>query len=188
MALANDSFVTLEEFFKMREVSHELLEYIDGFVYMTPTTSTKHQRVSSRLQLKFGIFLEGKPCEVFSAPYDIELKDERMEGTKIVIPDITIICEKSGFTDARYVGVPDLIVEILSPSNQSHDLVTKLNLYMNYGVKEYWMVNPMLHSITVYALNHEKLYEQHDMKTEVGQITSKVFEGLSIDLQYIFNI
>ncbi|WP_249870119.1 Uma2 family endonuclease [Oceanobacillus saliphilus] len=181
-----DDSVSVEEYFQIRESSDALLEYIDGFVYMSPSPSTKHQRISSRLQIKFGNFLEGTSCEVFSAPYDIELEDDTIEGTKIVIPDISIICDKSGFTDARYVGVPKLVVEILSPSNQSHDLITKLNLYMSYGVKEYWIVNPMLNTVTVYALNDEKMYEQYDMKTDTGEITSKVFDGFRIDLKHIF--
>ncbi|WP_174612884.1 Uma2 family endonuclease [Virgibacillus ihumii] len=110
-----------------------------------------------------------------------------MEGTKIVFPDISIICDKSGFTEARYVGVPNLVVEILSPSNQSHDLITKLNIYMNYGVTEYWVVNPMLDSITVYTLNDDKMYEQHDVKTKTGKITSKFLDGFQLDLAYIFS-
>lgn len=186
MGLAENEIMSLEEYFKIREESKELLEYIDGIVYMSPSPSTKHQRVSGRLQMKFGVFLEGTTCEVFDAPYDIELKKEGIEGTKIVIPDISILCDKSGFTDARYVGVPNLIVEILSPSNQSHDLITKLNLYMKYGVKEYWIVNPMLESITVYWLNNEDMYEQYDMKTGEGYIKSKVLDGFSVDLEYIF--
>ncbi|WP_068676507.1 Uma2 family endonuclease [Oceanobacillus sp. Castelsardo] len=181
----NDS-MSLEEYLQVREESEEILEYIDGFVYMSPSPSTKHQRISSKLQLKFGNHLDGKICEVFSAPYDIELKNDNIEGTKIIVPDISIICDKTGFTDARYVGVPDLIVEILSPSNQSHDLVTKLNLYMDYGVREYWIVNPMLNTVTVYTLNDEKLYEQHDIKKETGEITSKVFNDFHVDLKYIF--
>ncbi|CAH0345412.1 Uma2 family endonuclease [Bacillus sp. CECT 9360] len=187
MALASDRFVSLDEYLEMRESSEGLLEYIDGAVYMTPSPSTKHQRVSNKLQFRFGMFLEGKDCEVFSAPYDIELKKDGVEGTKIVIPDLCVICDKSGFTDARYVGVPTLIVEILSPSNQSHDLVTKLNLYMDYGVKEYWIVNPMLHAITVYALNEEEMYEQHDMKINAGVLASKVLEDFSIDLEHVFS-
>ncbi|RFU68529.1 Uma2 family endonuclease [Bacillus sp. V59.32b] len=187
MALAGDRFVSLDEYLKMRESSTDLLEYMDGFVYMTPSPSTKHQRVSSKLQLRFGMFLEGKDCEVFSAPYDIELKKDGVEGTRIVIPDLCIVCDKSGFTDARYVGVPTLIVEILSPSNQSHDLVTKLNLYMEYGVKEYWIVNPMLHAITVYALNEDEMYEQYDMKIDAGVLASKALKGLSIDVDDIFS-
>lgn len=109
-----------------------------------------------------------------------------MKGTIIVIPDISIICDKSGFTDARYVGVPSLIVEILSPSNQSHDLITKLNLYMNDGVKEYWIVNPMLNAVTVYALNDENMYEQHDMQKSKGEVTSRLFEGFRVDIEDVF--
>jgi Uma2 family endonuclease len=109
-----------------------------------------------------------------------------MEGTKIVIPDLSVICEKVGFTESRYIGVPNLIVEILSPSNQSHDLIAKLNLYLNDGVKEYWIINPMLDSITVYALNDESMYDQHDMKTGNGIITSKFLVGFRIDLEEIF--
>ena len=162
------------------------MEYIDGIVYMTPSHSTKHQRVSSRLQIKFGVLLDGGSCELFNAPYDIELYRGDIEGTKIVIPDLSIICDKSGFTEAKYVGVPTLIVEILSPSNQSHDLITKLNLYMKYGVKEYWIVNPMLESVTVYTLNSEDMYEQYDVQTVKGEVKSKVLEGFKIDLEYMF--
>lgn len=185
MNLYRKDYVSVDEYFEIRESSEELLEYIDGTVYMSPSPSTRHQRISSRLHIKFGNFLEGKHCEVFHAPFDIELKNEEIEGTKIVIPDISVICDKSGFTDQRYVGVPDLIVEILSPSNQSHDLITKLILYMNYRVKEYWIINPMLNAVTVYSLNIEKMYEQHDMKTNVGIVSSKILEGFQIDLEYL---
>lgn len=186
MALAESIFISLEEYLKMREENDSILEYIDGVVYMSPSPSTKHQRISSKLQIKMGIYLDGKPCEVFSAPYDIELKREGLEGTKIVIPDLSIICDKSGFTESKYVGVPSLIVEILSPSNQSHDLITKLNLYMKYGVQEYWIINPMLESVTIYTLNDEGMYEQLDMKTSIGMLKSKVLDGFTVDLKEIF--
>ncbi|KMJ57603.1 Uma2 family endonuclease [Bacillus sp. LL01] len=188
MSLSKESFVSLERYYEIRESSDHLYEYIDGSVFMSPSPSTKHQRVSGRLQLKFGNFLSENEsnCEVFVAPYDIELSKEGMEGTKIVIPDISIMCDANGFTETKYVGIPNLIVEILSPSNQSHDLITKLNLYMKYGVKEYWIVNPMLNSITVYSLNEEDVYEQFDIKTEQGTITSKLLDGFHVELKYIF--
>ena len=186
MSLYQNKQISINDYFEIREKSEELLEYIDGIVYMSPSPSTKHQRISRKLLIKFDQFLDGRPCEVFHAPFDIELQNENMEGTKIVIPDLCVICDKSGFTESRYIGVPTLIVEILSPSNQSHDLITKLNLYMNARVNEYWIVNPMLHSVTVYSLNEERMYEQHDMKTEGGNITSKCLEGFSVDLKEIF--
>lgn len=186
MNLYRNHPMSVQDYFTIREKTEELLEYIDGMVYMSPSPSTKHQRISGKLFIKIGNFLEGKSCEAFHAPFDIELKSENMEGTKIVIPDLSVICDKSGFTDARYIGIPNLIVEILSPSNQSHDLITKLNLYMDYGVSEYWVVNPMLNSITVYTLNNENMYEQHDIKTETGTITSKFLKGFTVDLKDIF--
>lgn len=184
--LYQNSPMSIHDYFVLREKSEELLEYIDGMVYMAPSPSTVHQRISRKLLIRFDQFLSGKPCEVFHAPFDIELKIENTEEPKIVIPDLSVICDKSGLTESGYVGAPALIVEILSPSNQSHDLITKLNVYMNAGVKEYWIVNPMLHSVTVYSLNQEKLCEQHDIKTAGGTITSKVLPGFSVDLPEIF--
>ncbi|MDY0405175.1 Uma2 family endonuclease [Virgibacillus sp. 179-BFC.A HS] len=143
--------ISFDAYLQIREESDARLEYIDGIVYMSTSPSTKHQRISAELLFAFKNFLKSRSCEVLPAPYDIELKNDTMEGTKIVIPDITIICDKSGFTDARYVGVPSMVVEILSPSNQSHDLITKLNLYMNYGVEEYWIVNPMLNALGLFS-------------------------------------
>jgi Uma2 family endonuclease len=186
MNLYKNKQMSFNDYLEIREKSEELLEYIDGIVYMSPSPSTKHQRISRKLLIKLDKFLDGSPCEVFHAHFDIELKNENMEGIKIVIPDISVICDKSGFTESRYIGVPSLIVEILSPSNQSHDLITKLYLYMNAGIKEYWIVNPMLHSVTVYSLNEEGMYEQHDMKTESGKISSNFLQGFSVDLKEIF--
>lgn len=186
MNLYQQEQISIDEYFKIRESSEELLEYIDGYVYMSPSPSTKHQRISGKLYLSLGKFLEGKPCEVFHAPYDIELSSERIKGSKIVIPDLAVICDKEGFTDKRYVGAPSMMIEILSPSNQAHDLITKLNLYMNYGVQEYWIVNPMFNSVLIYTLNDEGLYEQHDIKVEKGMIHSKVLDGFHVDIGEVF--
>ena len=57
---------------------------------------------------------------------------------------------------------------------------------MKYRVKEYWIVNPMLNSITIYALNKEEVYEQHAIKTEQGMITSKLLKGFHLALEHIF--
>lgn len=178
--------ISVEEYFKIRESSEELLEYIDGYVYMSPSPTTKHQRISGNLYFEMRSFLKEKSCEVFHAPYDIELRNEEINGTKIVIPDLAVICDKTGFTDQRYIGVPALVVEILSPSNQTHDLITKLNLYMNYGVKEYWIANPMLNSMMIYTLNDNGMYEQHDLKVEEGFVTSRVLEGFCVDIGKVF--
>lgn len=187
MSLPRFSHVTYEQYLIMRQHSDERLEYIDGVVYMTSSPSIQHQLVSSNLHTIFGSYLKGKTCKVFAAPTDIELVSETCSERKLVIPDLSIICDQTGFTDTKYVGVPTLIVEILSPSNQAYDLVTKFNLYMEYGVKEYWIVNPMKQAVTVYVLNEERLYEQADIKVSVGTVQSVCFPGLFVHLEEIFH-
>ena len=185
MGLPQKERISLEEYYRMRETSDRLLEYIDGIVYMSPSPSTKHQRTSMRLSSTLFAFLQGKPCEVFSAPFDVELQRDEVKGNTIVIPDLSVICDKTGLTEQKYIGVPAVIIEILSPSNQSHDLVTKLNLYMQYGVKEYWIVNPISDSILIYVLNDNGEYEL-DIPPATGTAHSIVLDGFAVNLTDLF--
>ena len=84
------------------------------------------------------------------------------------------------------MGAPELIIEILSPSNQAHDLVFKMNLYMQAGVKEYWIVNPMLHTIQAYQLDQDGQYRQNQVLKDRGTIKSAIFEGVNVDLEALF--
>lgn len=186
LSLPEKSNVTLNEFYNLRENSNQIMEYIDGVIFMSPSPSTKHQRISGRLYVQLFHILEGSDCEVFHAPFDIELTDETMTDTKIVVPDLSIICDKNGLTDEKYIGVPSIIIEIVSPSNQSHDLVFKLNLYMQYGVKEYWIVNPILNTIQLYNLDEQGQYELRDLAKEKGQIHSTIFPTFIVDTEKIF--
>lgn len=187
MNFSRENHSTLEEFYKLRENTEQLLEYIDGVIFMSPFPSTKHQRISGRLHAQLFNLLEGKDCEVFHAPFDVELKNENMVGTKIVIPDLSVICDKTGLNEDKYVGVPTIIIEIISPSNQSHDLVFKLNLYMQYGVKEYWIVNPLLNTVQVYALDEEGQYRQADVAKDDGVVHSTVLPNFKVDIEKLFS-
>ena len=153
---------------------------------MTPSPSTKHQRISGRLHAQLFNLLEGTDCEVFLAPFDIELTNENISGTKIVIPELSVIFDKSGLNEIKYVGVPAMIIEIISPSNQSHDLVFKLNLYMQYGVREYWIVNPLLNTVQVYLLEQDNQYRQMDVAKEQGMIRSVVLQAFEVDVEKLF--
>lgn len=88
--------------------------------------------------------------------------------------------------DKNYIGVPTLIIEILSPSNQAHDLITKMNLYQNYGVQEYWIVNPKLFSAQIYTLNKEGSYEQSGVYKNKEIAISSIFPDLKVNLEEIF--
>lgn len=186
MSLLHEQSMSIQEFHKLREGTERLFEYADGNVMMVPSPSTQHQRISSRLHAKLFNFLDGGDCEVFHAPYDVELKGGKLSGTHIVIPDLLVICDKHGLTNNKYIGAPELIIEILSPSNQAHDLVFKLNLYMQAGVNEYWIVNPMLQIIQVYELDKDGQYKQVDSLKGTGTIRSTVLHEFQVNLEDIF--
>jgi Uma2 family endonuclease len=184
--LPKEKTMTYEEFLDLDNNIDDYLEFIDGAVYNQASPSTLHQRISVNLTAEFRNFFRKRSCDIFHAPFDIKLKNDKEEYQSKVIPDISVICDKEGLNDKNYVGVPTLIVEILSPSNQAHDLVTKMNLYQRFGVKEYWIINPSFNSIQIYALNEEGLYEQVGIYKNDEVASSKVFGDLEVDLRDIF--
>jgi Uma2 family endonuclease len=180
-------YISFEEFLEIDKNSDEYLEYIDGQIYYQASPSTIHQRISVNFTAEFRSYFKTKQCEIFHAPFDVKLKNEKEENPNKVIPDITVICDKSGLNDKNYIGIPSLIVEILSPSNQSNDLITKMNLYQRFGVKEYWIVNPKLNSIQIYALDEDGLYEQVGVYKNKDIAKSSAFPDLTVNLEEIFS-
>lgn len=84
--------------------------------------------------------------KVLPAPFDVKLSDNPLT---IVQPDIMIVCDKDKLDENRCNGAPDFIIEIVSPSNPADDYVRKLYYYQNYGVREYWIVDPRRKTVTV---------------------------------------
>lgn len=120
-----------------------LAEVIENNLYMSPTPIAPHQRMVRKLLVKLDAWIEeGNLGEVFIAPFDVYLD----ENTNAVQPDIIYVSnENSGIVDEESTihGVPDLLIEILSPGNKNYDLETKKNLYEKFGVKEYWAIDPL---------------------------------------------
>lgn len=115
-------------------------EIIDGDHFVTPAPSTTHQTVSKRLmhQLYTQIELAGLGL-VFDAPVDVQLTDH-----DIVQPDLVVVLagRTRMITPTKINGVPDLVVEILSPSTAANDTTLKKQLYERTGVAEYWIADP----------------------------------------------
>jgi len=118
-----------------------LAEVINGNLYRSPSPTRNHQRLVRKLLVAFSNFIEPLALgEVFSAPLDVFLD----EHSNAVQPDLLfILTEKLSIAKEDAVhGVPDLVIEILSSSNEKYDLTRKKELYEKFGVKEYWMINP----------------------------------------------
>ena len=87
-------------------------------------------------------------------------------------------------TEANIQGTPDLVVEVLSPSTADRDRQLKLGLYARFGVREYWIVDPIEESVQVLELGPEGLGPAQTYTT--GAVPSRVVAGFEIDVGQVF--
>jgi Uma2 family endonuclease len=163
----------------------ERFELIGGKAYAMAAPNDFHQAIRGELIAQMVTCLRGKPCKVRAAPYDVRLFYEEDESDDTVVqPDISVICDekKRGVEGCR--GAPDLIVEILSPSNTGAEYIRKFNLYLEAGVREYWLVEPVSKTVQAFVLQNGaytgKVYNSASL------LPSAVLEGLSISLNDVF--
>jgi Uma2 family endonuclease len=127
-------------------------ELIDGQIYCFAAPSPQHQEMITELVTAINNHFksEGSPCKIYPAPFAVFLnEDDKTE----VQPDISIVCDPSKIDNKGCNGAPDWIIEIISPTNASHDYVRKLKKYMAAGVKEYWIVDRDVSNVTVYTFD-----------------------------------
>ena len=138
--------ITLEQYEALPE--DKRVEVFDGIVYDMASPSQIHQAISIQLSTIINNYILRKNghCRIFNAPFDVKLSDDPLV---IVQPDLMVICDKDKLDEKRCNGAPDFIIEIVSPGNPSDDYIRKLYYYKNYGVREYWIVDPKRKTITV---------------------------------------
>ena len=167
----------------------ERIELIKGKIFkMSPAPLSIHQRIAARLHYKFANFLNGKNCEVFFAPFDVRLPLKSKEDKDIITvlqPDLCVICDPTKIDVRGCLGAPDIVIEILSPGNNSKELNKKYAVYEESGVKEYWIVSPQNETLLIYTLV-DSLYVPSKTMTQGGIAISNVLPGFSLDLEELF--
>ncbi|MDR2052902.1 MAG: Uma2 family endonuclease [Treponema sp.] len=163
----------------------ERYELIAGKAYAMAAPNDFHQAILVELIAQMGTYLRGKPCKVRAAPYDVRLFYEEDESDDTVVqPDISVICDEKKRGNEGCRGAPDLVVEILSPSNTGVECVRKFNLYMKAGVREYWIVDPESKTVQAFVLRDGAyMGKVHDSGSP---LFSAVIEGLSVNLSDAF--
>ena len=181
--IPKENLISYEEFEKI-DSGNERLEFINGIVYMQAALSLAHQIVVTNLSTEFGIYFKGKDCRHFVSPFDVIFKNEREKNK--VQPDLIVICDKSGLNENNYIGVPTLVVEVLSPSTTSKDYIEKMDLYMKFGVKEYWIISPRSKAVEIFTLEQNGTYSEPKIYSKDDIVKSQIFEEFSISLQELF--
>lgn len=174
--------VTFEEYRALPD-SDQRIELIRGELIMSAAPKAAHQRVAFRLAIALQEHVEELGLgEVFIAPFDV-----RFSNFSSVQPDICFVGSgnEERIGQDYLDGAPDLIVEVLSPSNRRDDLVRKRMLYADYGVPEYWIVDPEAKTVTVNVLTDDQ-YEERAVAT--AERPSAGLPSFAIDLARLFRV
>jgi Uma2 family endonuclease len=126
-------------------------EIIDGVLHMSPPPAIDHQRSSGELFRRIANYVKDNDLgEVLEAPCGMRLPSQPVP----LEPDILFVKkERLDIIGKQYVeGAPDLIVEILSPSNTNYDRETKFKVYQDAGVPEYWLVDYEAKTVELFTL------------------------------------
>lgn len=167
----------------------ERVELIRGYIFkMSPAPNVRHQQLSAEIGGQLWSFLRGKKCQVFTAPFDVRLprkSNDDKEIITVVQPDICVICDPTKLDKRGCLGAPDIVVEILSPGNNTKELKNKYEVYEEAGIKEYWVVSPQDNTFVAYTLINGR-YQPSRIMVAGDVVTSTVLEGFSLDLTELF--
>lgn len=152
MSLPKTITYTLKDIYALPD--GERAELIDGHIYSMAPQNRIHQKILMELCFILNNYVKVQQgsCEVYPAPFAVFIgKDDK----NYVEPDISVICDKNKLTDKGCHGAPDFIIEIVSPSSRKMDYTTKNALYSDFGVREYWIVDPVKERTTVYRYEED---------------------------------
>jgi Uma2 family endonuclease len=162
-------------------------EVIRGVLYVTATPTSDHQFAVVRLSslMDRSIFEIGQGT-VLVAPFDIRLPENIADPVQ---PDLIVFKtgNEPGSGVSAFEGVPDLVIEVLSPRTRRRDQTVQLEAYRDAGIPEYWIVDPAARTVTVYGLGEDRSSYVELGRYEAGEeARSAVFPDLRIQVEAIF--
>lgn len=165
---------TVDDIMELPEDVHA--ELIDGEMFIMEAPTVTHQDIVGRLYMEIMLYIrdKGGKCRVILAPGVFIKKDKY----NYVEPDIMVVCDRDKLDNKGCHGAPDWVVEVVSPSNKYMDYVRKLALYQSAGVREYWIVDSMKETVTVYDLEHKGGPDEYSF---AEQVKVGIYEDLVID-------
>ncbi len=138
---------TAEQYYAMTGETNRPMELHNGVIVDLAAPGIRHHNITTEIfsKLRDYIKFKGGSCKPFHAPVDVKLDDYT-----VVQPDVFVVCDKNKIDEKRINGAPDLVVEVTS-ENRNIDLVTKLEMYSRFGVREYWIVDLKFERVLVYS-------------------------------------
>jgi Uma2 family endonuclease len=161
-------------------ISNEPVQLIHGKLTLSPAPSPLHQIITGNIFSILKDFALRQQAKVFFSPIDLILSE-----SIVLQPDLVFISNKKKeiITNIGIEGVPDLLVEVLSPSNSFIDRVTKKEIYAAHGIPELWLVDPQSKQLEIYLPQIEqaiKIYREDEV------VMAETLPTLSFTLSSIF--
>ncbi len=187
MSLVEDKKITYSAFRQMEFDDNDpyIYELINGILVRKSAPQPKHQRISRKLLRLMDEFIQQNALgEVFYAPIDVFLDEENVPQ-----PDLVFVSKDQAFIideTEGILGIPDLVVEIISPSSIRVDRVDKKDMYEGFGIPEYWLIDPKNTAIEVFTFENGR-YKSTDFANEMNQtVKSLVLKDFEVSLSDIF--
>jgi Uma2 family endonuclease len=158
-------------------------EIVNGVLYMSPSPSWPHQEIVGEIFAYLRAHTRATGIGgAFMAPLDVELAPNNTFQ-----PDIVVLLKASRRKlKARHIiGAPELVVEIISPTSETHDRYRKLAAYARAGVPEYWIVDPDSRTVEVLLLESGK-YLSRGVYRGKATLPSLVVPGLAVEVEQFF--
>ncbi len=158
-------------------------QLINFELVMSPAPAPDHQYLFANVHILLWKYFSGKDLkQIRLAPFDVHLG----EG-EIYQPDIFIVLSGNPGTTVKngFHGVPDVVFELLSPSNAYYDLRHKKEIYEKVGVKEYWILDPEDHTIECHR-NSDKGFILSGIAKGEGIVESAVLPGFIAKTEELF--
>ncbi|QSX06537.1 Uma2 family endonuclease [Sedimentibacter sp. zth1] len=173
----SDAEVSIQEFDEIREDKSFNYELIDGIVCMSSKTNLIDKSILMNLSSEISFYLKGKPYRVFS---DIEVEI----NNNVFFADICVVKNLYDLNTNRLKAIPIIIIEMLNTDKTVLETEDKINNFKNFGVKEYWILNPKNKSIYIVNLQNETMINYFNSIN----IKSDVLVDFSISMEEIFDM
>jgi len=165
---------TYEDLFQLPDDGRRY-EIIEGQLYEMPAPGSDHALAVMNLIAVLLPVVTTLGARLLTAPLDVFFPD-----ADPVQPDLLVLMpDRLGLVSNRGIeGAPDLVVEVLSPTNPERDRITKRALYARGGVREYWLVSPEAATVEVLVLDGDA-YRTHLRAGGDEPVTSTLLAGLA---------
>jgi Uma2 family endonuclease len=177
---------TYEDYLRLPE-GGQRYEVLRGVLHVTPAPAYGHQFSIWRLSVELSRpILEQDLGVLLMAPFDIRLPNRLADPVE---PDLVFFRKgnEPQADDKDFTGVPDLVIEVLSPGTRKVDERIKTSIYREAGIPEYWLVNPKTRTVLIYRLSEDGArYVEWARGGEGDVVGSTVLPALRLAVSAIF--